>query len=150
MHIRRFRKEEAIEASDIIKRGFQLNSPYYTEESIQEQIEGNSPKKLIEKSKKAHYFVATENEEILGIGGYDNEKVHTLFVDPKHHRKGIGKGILERALSEAKRDGIRTLDTWSTFHAEQFYAAFGFKKIKQFTLQCKYSSISFILMRKKL
>ncbi len=150
MRIRKFRKEDAIEASNIIEQGFQLNSPYYSEDSIKEQIEGNSSRKLIEKSKRVHYFVAAENDEILGIGGYDNVKVHTLFVDPKHHRKGIGKMILERVLSEAKKEGIKALDTWSTFHAEEFYASFGFKKIKKFTLEGKYSSITFILMRKRL
>ena len=150
MRIRKFRKEDAIDASNIIEQGFQLNSPYYSEDSIKEQIEGNSSRQLIEKSKTVHYFVATENDRILGIGGYDDAKVHTLFVDPKHHREGIGKRILERVLSEAKKEGIRAIDTGSTFHAEKFYASFDFKKIKKFTLQGEYSSIAFILMRKRL
>ena len=150
MRIRKFRKQEAVKASNIIKKGFQLNSSYYDKESIEEQIEANSPKKLIEKSKKVDYFVATEKDRILGIGGYDKVKAHTFFVDPKHHRKGIAKNIMERVISEAKKHEIKTLDTWSTFHAEKFYISVGFKKIKKFTLKCKYSTITFILMRKKL
>jgi|TARA_B100001971_G_C18206360_1_gene547867 N-acetylglutamate synthase-like GNAT family acetyltransferase len=150
MRIRRFKEKDSIKASNIIKKGFQLSSSNYSEESIKEQIEENSPKKLIEKSKKINYFVATEKDKILGIGGYDRKKVYTLFVDPKYHRKGIGKKIIERVLSEAKMVGIKTLDTWSTFHAEKFYSSIGFKRIKKFTLKCKYSSIKFVLMRKKL
>ena len=125
MRIRKFRNEDAIKASNIIKKGFQIsNARYYSKSSIKEQVEANSPKNLIEKAKKVHYFVAVKKDKIVGFGGYDNKKVHTLFVDLKEQRQGIGKKILERILSEAKKDGITSLDTWSTFHAEKFYDDF--------------------------
>jgi N-acetylglutamate synthase-like GNAT family acetyltransferase len=151
VRIRKFRNEDAIKASNIIKKCFQtMNYHYYSDEAIKEQIEENSPKKLIEKSKKIKYFVAIEKNKILGIGGYDRIKVYTFFVEPEVHRKGIGRKILDRVLSEAKKDGIKTVDTWSTFHAEKFYSSFGFKKIKKLTLKGKYSSITFNLMRLKI
>jgi GNAT superfamily N-acetyltransferase len=151
MRIRRFRKEDAGKCSDIIRKCFQtVNSRDYSKKSIEEQVENNSPKNLIERSKKTSYFVAAEKNNILGIGGYDKIKVHTFFVDSRFHRKGIGKKILERVLSEAKKDGIETLDAWSTFYAEGFYSSFGFRKIREFTLPGKHSPITFILMRKKL
>jgi len=151
MRIRRFRKEDAGKCSDIIRKCFQtVNSRDYPKKSIEEQVENNSPKNLIERSKKTSYFVAAEKNDILGIGGYDKIKVHTFFVDSGLHRKGIGKKIMERVLSEANKDGIKTLDAWSTFYAEGFYSSFGFRKIREFTLPGKHSSITFILMRKKL
>jgi len=151
MHIRKFENEDAIRVSKIIKDGFQIsNALYYDKNSIKEQVEANSPNNLIEKSKKVHYFVAVKNSIVVGFGGYDNKKVHTLFVDPNEQRQGIGKKILERILSEAKKEGIISLDTWSTFHAEKFYKSFGFKKIKNFILQCEKSSIEFVLMRNKI
>ncbi|MCX6771083.1 MAG: GNAT family N-acetyltransferase [Candidatus Micrarchaeota archaeon] len=150
MLIRKFRKEDAVTASHIVKKGFQVNNaPDYGKASIKEQVEANSPKNLIEKAKKVKYFVAVEEDRILGIGGYDRQKVHTLFVDPNLQRKGIGTKILERILSEAKKDGIKVLDAWSTFQAEKFYSDAGFKRIKEFTLKCQRSSIDFILMRKR-
>lgn len=151
MRVRKFRKEDAQKASNIIKRGFEIsNAPFYKKGSIAEQVEANSPKNLVEKTKNVQYFVAVEKDQILGIGGYDTKKVHTLFVDPEHQGKGIGKKIIERILSEAKKDGIKNLDSWSTFQAEKFYIKAGFKKIKEFTLQCQHSSIDFVLMRKRL
>jgi len=150
MRIRKFRKEDAAAASRIVKNGFQINNaPYYGKASIKEQVEANSPKNLIEKAKKVKYFVAAEKSTILGIGGYDWQKVHTLFVDPNWQRKGIGMKIMARILSEAKKDGIKHLDAWSTFQAEKFYSDAGFKKIKKFTLECRHSTIDFILMRKQ-
>ena len=150
MHIRKFRQEDAKQVSNLVKKGWLANSSDYSYESIKEQIRTNSAEKLIEKSKKVNYFVVAQKDKIFGIGGYDKNKVHTFFVDPEYYRKGIGRKILHKVLSEAKKKNIRQLESWSTFYAEKFYSSFGFKKIKVFILQCKSSSIEFVLMRKKL
>ncbi len=148
--IRKFQKEDATQASRIIEKGFRINNAqYYGERSIDEQVAANSPNNLIEKAKKVNYFVAFENGRILGIGGYDHEKVHTLFVDPEWQGKGVGTRILKRILFEAKKEGITILDAWSTFNAENFYSNAGFERIERFTLKCQNSSIDFIRMRKR-
>lgn len=151
MRIRKFKNKDAEEVFNFIKKGFQdINSPYYSQESIIEQIESNTPEKLIEKSIKVNYFVVTEKNKILGIGGFDKKKIFTFFVDSEYHRKGVGRKIMLKVLSEARKKGIKKLDCWSTFYAERFYSSFGFERIKKFTLACKQSSIDFILMRKEL
>lgn len=151
MRIRKFRQKDAQEVSTIIKKGFQIaNASHYSKESIQEQIENNSPEKIIEKSNTVHFFVAVTNDKILGIGGYDKERVHTFFVDSNEMRKGIGGKIMKRVLSEAAKRGIQTLDCWSTLSAEMFYASCGFCRMKRFTVQGTYSTIEFVLMRKTL
>jgi N-acetylglutamate synthase-like GNAT family acetyltransferase len=150
MRTRKFREEDALQVYELVEKGFVANSDNYSAESIKEQIEANSPENLIKKSKTVNYFIVTEKDKILGIGGYDENKVHTFFVDPDHHRKGIGGRILQKVLAEAKKKGIKHLDCWSTFQAEQFYSTFGFQKIKVLTLQGKGSAIDFVLMRKKL
>jgi N-acetylglutamate synthase-like GNAT family acetyltransferase len=146
----KFREEDALQVSELVEKGFVANSDNYSAESIKEQIEANSTENLIKKSKTVNYFIVTEKERILGIGGYDENKVHTFFVDPDYHRKGIGRKILQKVLTEAMKKDIKYLDCWSTFQAEQFYSTFGFQKIKVFTLQGKGSAIDFVLMRKKL
>ena len=150
MLIRKFKEEDARKASSIIRRCFQeINSKHYTEDAIKYQIKENSPTNLIKKSKTVNYFVATEKERILGIGGYDETKVITFFVHPQMHRKGIGKKIMERILSEARKEGMKSLVSWSTFYAETFYTAFGFQKMKQLTLPSgKNSTITFVEMKR--
>lgn len=151
MRIRKFRENDAIEVSTIIKKGFQIaNAKHYSKESINEQIENNSPQDIIEKSNTVRYFVAVERGKILGIGGFDEERVHTFFVDPKILRKGVGSKIMKRVVTEAAKRGIQTLDCWSTLSAEMFYASCGFFRMKRFTVQGKYSTIEFVLMRKTL
>ena len=71
------------------------------------QIEGNSVTSIIERSKNITYFVATEKNKIIGICGYDTQKIYTLFVDVRYHKKGIGKKLLAKVLYEAKNEGIK-------------------------------------------
>ena len=151
IRIRKFKKGDAIKVSNVIKKSFRsIISKNYTKESVEDQIKENSPKKILEKAKKVKYFVAVEKGKIVGFGGYNEEKIHTFFVIPERHGKGIGSKILERVLTEAKKDGIESLKCWSSFNAENFYASFGFKKIKKLNLKTKNSSISFMEMVKEL
>ena len=149
IRIRKFKKGDAIKVSNVIKKSFRsIISKNYTKESVEDQIKENSPKKILEKAKKVKYFVAVEKGKIVGFGGYNEEKIHTFFVIPERHGKGIGSKILERVLTEAKKDGIKSLKCWSTFNAENFYSSFGFKKRKKLTLKTKNSSMqpkSFLL-----
>ena len=149
--VRKFKKQDAIKVSNVIKKSFRsIISKNYTKESVEDQIKENSPKKILEKASKVKYFVAVENGKILGFGGYSREKIHTFFVLPEMQGKGIGSKILEKVLSEAKTEGIKSIKCWSTFNAENFYSSFGFKKRKKLNLKTKNSSISFIEMIKKL
>ena len=149
--VRKFKDKDAAEVSNVIAQSFRtLISHSYTKESVEDQIKENSPKKILEKAKKVKYFVAVEKGKILGFGGYNPEKIHTFFVLPEMQGKGIGSKILEKVLSEAKTEGIKSIKCWSTFNAENFYSSFGFKKRKKLNLKTKNSSISFIEMIKKL
>ena len=149
--IRKFKNDDVIKVVNVIKKSFRsLISKKYTKAAIEDQIKENSPKKILEKSKKIRYFVAIENGKIVGFGGYSKEKIHTFFVLPQMQGKGIGGKILERALSEAKEEGIKYLKCWSTFNAENFYTSFGFEKRKKLNFKTKNSSISFMEMVKKL
>ena len=149
--VRKFKDKDAAEVSNVIAQSFRtLISHSYTKESVEDQIKENSPKKILEKAKKVKYFVAVEKGKILGFGGYNPEKIHTFFVLPEMQGKGIGSKILEKVLSEAKTEGIKSIKCWSTFNAENFYSSFGFKKRKKLNLKTKNSSISFIEMERKL
>lgn len=70
MRVRKFRKEDARKISNIIKRNFlEVNSKIYSKETVNALIKDSTPTRLIEKSRTRHYYVAIENNVILGIGG---------------------------------------------------------------------------------
>jgi len=151
MRIRKFRKEDAQKVSNIIKQNFlEINSKRCSKETVNALIKDSSPTRLIEKSKTRHYYVAIEKNEILGIGGYEEDDLHTFFVKPKIHGKGIGKKLMERVLKDAKKEGIKIMNCASTHYAEKFYASFGFKRVKEKTVPFYDTKLTFVLMKKRL
>ena len=149
--IRKFKKKDAVKASNVIRQGWlSIISKEYPEKAVENQIKENSPKKIFEKSKQVHYYLAICNEKVLGIGGYNQEKVQAFFVKPGIRRKGIGSKIMARVLKRARREGIQSLDCWSTYSAERFYDSFGFKRKHRIMVENNNNPISFILMKKNL
>ena len=151
MKIRRFKEQDAIEVYEIIKDCFEnLAIGKHTRRGIQIQIESNNPENLIKKSKQIKYFVVEMDKKVIGIGGYDSQKIHTLFISPEDHKKGYGRFLLERILFEAKKEGIKSLITWSTVFAVGFYESFGFKIIKGIEQPDGRHDITLIEMKKVL
>jgi predicted N-acetyltransferase YhbS len=149
MKIRRFEKTDAVAASQLIRECFlKLDIGGHTKIGVKWQIEGNSPENLIKRSESIKYFVAIDNSKVIGICGYDNQKVHTLFVDINFHNCGIGKELLGTVLREAQTEGLQSIITLSTMYAENFYRSFGFKKLKDIFLPEDTKDIMLIKMIK--
>lgn len=104
-----------------------MNLGDYTPQGVTSQLEGNSAERLIENSLTTVMFVAITDNRLVGVGGYDTERVRTLFVDPRFQGMGIGSAILSHVLADARRGGIKELGCRSTPFAEPFYRRKGFK-----------------------
>lgn len=151
MEIRRFEARDAQDASSIVTDCFVgLDLGRHTSRGIQIQLEGNTPQKLIEKSRRISYFVATRQGEVVGICGHDRERVHTLFVRRDCQREGIGGGLLAHVLDHARSEGIGEIRTWSTVFAKEFYCGFGFEAVRDLYLPDGERDIGLIEMVKKL
>ena len=149
MKIRRFEKTDAAAASRLIQECFlKLDIGGHTKRGIELQIEGNSPENLAKRVENIKYFVATENSKVIGICGYDTQKVHTLFVDVNFQKRGIGKKLLTAVLKDAQTEGLKSIVTWSTLYAERFYNSFGFNKVKEVFLPPDRKHITLIEMIK--
>ena len=151
MYIRKFKKEDAQKVSNISKKNFlEVNSKEYSKETVNALIKDSTPSLIIEKSKTRHYYVAVENDKILGVGAYQKDNIHSFFVNPKLHGKGIGKKLMERVLKDAKKEGIKIMNCASSHYAEKFYISFGFKRIEEKTVPFYDTKLTFVLMKKKL
>jgi N-acetylglutamate synthase-like GNAT family acetyltransferase len=149
MKIRRFIKADAVDASRLIKECFlKLDVGGHTKRGIELQIESYSPENLIKKSEGIKYFVATNNSKVIGICGHDQQKVHTLFIDISYHKHGVGKQLLETILRDARAEGLKSITTWSTIYAENFYHSFGFYKIDEIIFPADTKDIMLIEMIK--
>lgn len=94
---------------------------------------------------KPHFFVATENESVVGVVGYSqsmmdfhNYEMFWLNVDSTYQKKGIGKSLVERVLTEATKHKGRLLIISTTL--PEFYAQWNFKiceKVGVYSLMTK-------------
>lgn len=93
-----------------------------------------SEKSFIEEAENplATYFVAKENNEIIGYGGIwqvqDEGQITNIAVHPDARKKGIASAILEKLIGEAKSSERIVLEVReSNIAAICLYEKFGFK-----------------------
>ena len=147
--IRRFNKKDAEKVSQIIENCYlKLNIGGHTKKGLQLQICWNSPENLLKRSENIKYYVALDKNRIVGVCGYNTNKVHTLFVDIQYQKKGVGKELLSKVLNEARKEGLSSIKTWSTFYAEEFYRSFGFIRKKEIQLPQGKKDVVLIEMEK--
>lgn len=147
MIIKKFTKKDAIKVSKLIKKTLTaINKKEYSKETIAALVTYNQPKKLIERSKTTKLFIAVEDNNILGVGGYEDDYLQCFFVDPKTHGKGIGKKIIKNVIKEMKKEGYKKIYCNSTKHAIIFYEKHGFKIIKEETSSFMNSYITYTKM----
>lgn len=78
------------------------------------------------------FIVAEEDGNILGVGALhiiweDLAEIRSLAVDREYVKKGIGKKIIDKLVSEAKELGIREVFTLT--YKVEFFEKCGFVKI---------------------
>ncbi len=94
-------------------------------------------------SGKATFYLALENNEIIGFAQTVQQEAHTAELDrivvfPNHARKGVGTQLLKQAIVDQDKKGINTIIVNAgkeEAHARQFYEKNGFKQMKEATIE---------------
>lgn len=73
-------------------------------------------------------FVAEEEDQIVGVLRGRTDKLQSLFVDGRHHRRGIGRQLVQRFEQECLRQGATVVRIMATLYAVPFYLEMGYKK----------------------
>jgi ribosomal protein S18 acetylase RimI-like enzyme len=96
--------------------------------------------------KKDEHIIVSENEagidgfiritsgKIAPVQGSSTTEITTLYVQPRHHGKGIGQGLLHEGARKCATDGVPSL--WLSVNSENtsaidFYLARGFQNVGQ-------------------
>jgi len=66
--------------------------------------------------------------EIVGVLRGRADKLQSLFVRKDHHRRGIGRQLVERFERECLRQGSITIKVQATLYAVPFYQKMGYKR----------------------
>lgn len=118
----------------VIRNLIDVNTADYDLEEMQEMSKGFQPNDIVNLAKSRQTFVAVENGVVLGTGSISNEDsgdrndywVLTVFIDPKQHRRGIGRYIMENLEVKAKAQGCQRLILPSSLTSHLFYRKLGF------------------------
>lgn len=136
-------KDKDLEAvAKVIKKAsyLSLKKQNLLEEDIKEIFKRHSPKELLLKVKGNLFFVAEDDNQIIGVIGlrkHNNSKIpnriSTFYIKPEYQGKKIGKALYEHVLNLAINLKIKTLFVKSSLQAEPIYAHYGFKRIREET-----------------
>lgn len=77
-------------------------------------------------------YVRISTGETAPVEGCSETEIATLYVQPRHHGKGVGKRLLDAALQHCISTGIKSV--WLTVNSENdqaagFYVAQGFEAV---------------------
>ena len=103
MFIRRLSNEDATEVSELIRKTIRIsNTKDYPADIMDILIQTETPEHVLERASWTHFYVAVEDGKIIGcgaIGPYwgktDESSLFTIFIDPDHQGKGIGRKIVD-------------------------------------------------------
>jgi [ribosomal protein S18]-alanine N-acetyltransferase len=124
MNIRRMTLDDIPQVLEIERASFALP---WSENAFRKELTENA---------QAHFFVAEENDRVVGILGYwyiiDECHISTIAVHPDWRQRGIGQEILVAALSHSLSLGaiMATLEVRpSNLAAIELYKKFGFEVV---------------------
>jgi GNAT superfamily N-acetyltransferase len=78
--------------------------------------------------RSALVFVAEDDAQIVGVLRGRRDRLASLFVRGDHHRRGIGRALIERFELECLWQGARTIRVAATLHGVPFYLAMGYRR----------------------
>ena len=78
-----------------------------------------------------YHLAVDESGRVVGAGGWSGRgqgwaQVRHVATDPGHLRRGIGRRLMQRVLTEAAGQGVTQIECLSTLTAVPFYTALGF------------------------
>ncbi len=111
------------------------NSEYFEKEAIDWYLGLTNPKmsdeellKAFRTSDKSIFYVAEENDKIVGYIKGSADRIANLFVKGETHKRGVGKKLVELLEKEAKKQNSKEIKIKSSIYAVPFYQKMGYKK----------------------
>ena len=105
-----------------------IRTVLYTPEEIQAWSFPKKPENYLESICNKEFFVAEEDDVIVGFGVLNKEsaEVEAVYVDPKAGRRGVGLMVLEKLEERAKGVGLKALRLNASLNAVPFYVRAGY------------------------
>ncbi len=130
VEIRVITENELVQAAELVWRVFcQFEAPDYSPRGVdtfRAFVEPAALAKAIQ-SGEIHLYGYYDGKALLGVAGTRGHgHLCLLFVEPKHHRQGIAKALVEELTHLARQYGAEVLTVHSSPFAVEAYHKMGF------------------------
>lgn len=126
--IRRFKPTDAKACRRIVLANSEAEEKQFGKAFAEDFLRHNTTKRLIEKSKRTYFLVATISKRVVGMGRlYSDGAIGGVYLLPAFQRQGIGSQIMLALEKQAKKQGIRIVGLGATKASEKFYFKIGYK-----------------------
>ena len=134
MIIRQFQTQDAQAVSDLIRTTIRIsNQKDYPEEHIKALVAEQSPEHVLERAGWTHFYVAEEEERIIGcgaIGPYwgreDESSLFMIFVHPEKQGKGVGRALVKTLEQDEYALRARRIEIPASITGLPFYQKMGY------------------------
>ncbi len=105
----------------------------YTPEEIESWAAPRSPEEYKQAIHSKQFYVAVDNEVIVGFGVLNQEsrEIEAVYVSPAVMRRGVGLMILGRLEEKARAFGLQELSLNASINAVPFYLRAGYVAQKE-------------------
>lgn len=134
MHLRRATSQDIESLWAVRTAAIQnISENFYTKKEIDTWAQTQKPGNFEEVLNKLEWYVAEENQRIIGSGFLDKElsQIGAIFVDPAFQRKKVGQQILVLLEKVAQENHIPILYLEATINATLFYKAAGYTAMQK-------------------
>lgn len=109
---------------------------WYTARQIDSWAANIVPEAYLPYIAASEFFVAVDDEQgVIGFASVDrnNCEVASMYVDPPHVRRGVGRRLMTTIEESAREANITRLEVTAAINALPFYRAVGFSLIEHGT-----------------
>jgi N-acetylglutamate synthase-like GNAT family acetyltransferase len=136
MHVRAAEKDDCQAIYKVhVKAIHELPRGSQGSEGVLEWLKTRKPSVYEQEMESETFVVVEDNGEIIGWGALSIPKaeITNVFVDPSHHRQGVGTAILTELEAVAQATGLNAVQLQATGTAIDFYLATGYRSDKPIT-----------------
>ncbi|AVB20151.1 MULTISPECIES: GNAT family N-acetyltransferase [Pseudomonas syringae group] len=106
------------------------NAQDYSPDIIRQVQQSFSPSAILHFLTCRQVYVASVDDDVVATASLDQDTVRSVFVDPAHQGKGIGRQLMTTLEAVAARNGVKQLRVPSSITAEGFYLSLGFQNVR--------------------
>ncbi len=97
-------------------------------------LHGRTAAKYVEAGdtgREAFWVAALADGQVIGFASWRRDDLVSLFVDPAHHGRGIGRALFDACENDAAENGHGLRRLTATLNAVSYYEARGFRQLRE-------------------